>query len=337
MHAHANKTPKTKNQSGPHSSAPKRSGTSALQLADNRPATVAQRKLQEMANDSSQVKSTIQFVKPKTIKREDDYFTVAEYQSKTKNKKNKKSHITINDDDQRGGLTPVNESGKTDIYRHIQGSEVQKEDSPYTSFTPGDHKSDKVYGQYEMEVNYDKLEEENRFDNTKIEAELKRRTLKDTGHTIKDVVPHDKIDDYVKNATDAKGSKLSKGKQNKLSGRLLALANTHRDQEILVKGKIPPYAVRRIGLRMDKYNILKQELAAKYNERLIAKHFSLPKRISESTKTDEELNRSKFKYEARKQHQKDLQGGLALIPGEGVQDITPQEPWRTGVITERNL
>lgn len=332
MNTYADKTQKNKSQSMADAVSHKKSGSEpSFQFVDNRPEAIAQRKLKEMANNSPQVKQTIQLNKPRTIKREDDYFTDAEYQSKTKNKINKKSHISITDDDQRGGLNPVKESGRTDIYGHIQGSEVQKEDSPFTSFTPGDHQGEKVYGQYEMEVNYDKLEEGNRFDNTKIEAEIKEKIKEDTGVTIDNVIPHDQIDQFV-----AK-SGLSKNKKKKLSGRLLALANTHRDQEILVKGKIPPSAVRRIGLRMDKYNILKQELEAKSNERLIAKSLSLPKRMSESEKTDQELNESKTKLEARKQRAKDLKGGLTIIPGEEVKDISIPTEKRTGVLEKKNL
>lgn len=271
----------------------KNGGKQGFGFIDNRLEVTAQRKLQGMADNSSQVKQIIQLNKPRTIKREDDYFTDSEYQSKTKKKKNKKSHVAITDDEQRGSLIPVSESGDTDIYGHIQGSEVQKENSPFTSFTPGDHEGDKVYGQYEMEVNYDKLKESNRFDNSKIEAELKRKIKDDTGLEIDDVVPHNQIDEYVEK------SGLSKGKKKKLHGRLLALANTHRDQEILVKGKIPSEAVRRIGLRMDKYNLLKQELVTEIDTRKELAEFYGEGRMTTSNKTDKELALSKQACELR--------------------------------------
>lgn len=56
MSAHADKTQENKSQSGADVVSQKRDSESAFQFFDNRPEAIAQRKLKEIANDSSQVK-----------------------------------------------------------------------------------------------------------------------------------------------------------------------------------------------------------------------------------------------------------------------------------------
>jgi hypothetical protein len=61
MHTHADKTQENKNQSVANVESNKQSGAEPIfQFIDNRPEAVAQRKLQEMANDSLQAKQTAQ-------------------------------------------------------------------------------------------------------------------------------------------------------------------------------------------------------------------------------------------------------------------------------------
>lgn len=60
MNTHADKTQENKSQSFANAVSPKRSGKSTFQFVDNRPEAIAQRKLQEMANNSPQVKQAAQ-------------------------------------------------------------------------------------------------------------------------------------------------------------------------------------------------------------------------------------------------------------------------------------
>ncbi len=63
MSTHADKTQKNKTQSGSSADSQMTSSSkSTFQFVDNRPESVAQRKLQEIANNSLQVKQTAQFM-----------------------------------------------------------------------------------------------------------------------------------------------------------------------------------------------------------------------------------------------------------------------------------
>ncbi|MBD2343785.1 hypothetical protein [Anabaena subtropica] len=210
------------------------------------------------------IKAPVQLTKPKTLRREDDFLT--EHQFQKNGKTNKKSYISMEEND-RGSIIPANLTGNASIYDHIQGGIDQKAKSPFTSFSPGEHKGAKPYGKYEVEVNLDTLKKDadklgvKVHDNSQIQKHIQEDIHKRTKHKVEGVIPHKDIDSYVQ------GQKLSKNKQKPLTNRLQALANTHRDQEVLVEGKIPSQYVRRIGLRMDEYSKLKQELAQKVEGR----------------------------------------------------------------------
>lgn len=198
--------------------------------------------------------------KPQVLRREDDYFTNATF--KKNGKENKKAHLSM-EDHNRGSMIPVNKDGKTTPYGHVQGDAVQKQNSPYTSFSPGEHQGAKPYGKFEMEVNRTKLEQDIQagkvhgvevLDNAKVQDSIRQDIEKNTGVKVSSPVPHDKIDDFVKDQG------LGKKKSEKLQNRMQALANTHRDQEVLVKGEIPTEYVRRVGLNQKDYAKLSTEL-----------------------------------------------------------------------------
>ncbi|MDB9355088.1 hypothetical protein PN486_02295 [Nodularia spumigena CS-587/03] len=210
------------------------------------------------------IKAPVQLTKPKTLRREDDFLT--EHQFQKNGKTNKKSYVSMEKDD-RGSIIPANLTGNASIYDHIQGGIDQKAKSPFTSFSPGEHKGAKPYGKYEVEVNLDTLKKDadklgvKVHDNSQIQNHIQDNIQKRTGHKVERVIPVKEIENYVK----VQG--LSKTNKKPLMNRLQALANTNRDQEVLVEGKIPSQYVRRIGLRMDEYSKLKQELGQKVKDR----------------------------------------------------------------------
>jgi hypothetical protein len=70
MNTHADKTQENKSQSVANSISQKRHfSKSTFQFEDNRPETIAQRKLQEMANNSPQTKQAAQLQATKNITR----------------------------------------------------------------------------------------------------------------------------------------------------------------------------------------------------------------------------------------------------------------------------
>jgi hypothetical protein len=206
--------------------------------------------------------------KPKTLRREDNFLTDASFMKK--GKENKKSHVSL-EQENRGSLLPANKQGDATPYDHVQGNVEQKARSPYTSFTPGEHRSDKVYGKYEVEVNRSKLEADLKsgklqgvevLDNRQVQQFIKDDALARTGVRVSQPVAQDKVDEFVK----GQGG-LSKSKQKALEGRLVALANTNRDQEVLVKGEIPTEYIRRVGVHRDTYAQLKSELVDEVKRR----------------------------------------------------------------------
>ena len=142
-------------------------------------------------------------------------------------------------------MVPANPDGETTPLEHIYGSQPAKGESPYTSFLTEEGGVAKPYGAMEVELDVPRLQAdiaEGRVSDVEIltPAELEAMIRAD----IEVVAPGTDayagiaggpagIDDYVASLN------LSKRASLRLARRLLALHNTTRDGEYLIKGIIP--------------------------------------------------------------------------------------------------
>lgn len=130
--------------------------------------------------------------------------------------------------DEDGSLNPAKLDGKATIKDHIRGSEPLKSESPYTSFSsdkPGSAK--KVYGDKTIELDIKKLEAD--IKNGKVK-DVEIIDSKDVQKTMQKEVDIAK-DRYDKNPTEKNAKRLENAERD--------LENTTRDNEILIKGKVP--------------------------------------------------------------------------------------------------
>jgi hypothetical protein len=165
-----------------------------------------------------------------------------DFRSKTSDRKGAPAKSYIDDD---GDLIPVDPEGKTSPLEHIYGSQPAKGNSPYTSFLTEEGGIAKTYGSHEIELALGPLQSD--IANGKLSgvevltpSDLERMIKKD----IKAIAPAaepeegiaggpEGIDEYVASLG------LSRSNSAKLARRLLALFNTTRDREYLIRGSIP--------------------------------------------------------------------------------------------------
>jgi hypothetical protein len=143
-------------------------------------------------------------------------------------------------------MVPADPNGTCSPLEHIYGSQPAKGESPYTSFLTEEGGVAKAYGAQEVELDLPRLTAdiaEGKVPGVEVltPTELEGMIRTDIEAIAPGSDPDagiaggvDRIDDYVASLG------LSRGKSAKLSRRLLALFNTTRDGEYLIKGIIPP-------------------------------------------------------------------------------------------------
>jgi hypothetical protein len=152
--------------------------------------------------------------------------------------------------DADGSIRPADPNGSTTPLEHIYGSTPAKDTSPYTSFMTEEGGVGKSYGSHEVEVDIGRLRadiESGKVPGVEVVTpeQLQSRIRAD----IEQVSPGLNADAAIASGPAGidpylQGLGLSKGKIGKLSRRLLALFNTSRDKEWLIKGVIPPEYLR---------------------------------------------------------------------------------------------
>ena len=187
------------------------------------------------------------------IKRQDDAF-----EDELNNKGVRKSHINKD-----GDLEPANPAGvkpsngkDVSILDHVVGNKDReaKSNSPYTSFAPEDG-SGKIYGAHEYHLDYSKMQGD--IDSGKLQG-VELHDPASVQNNIRDEIDktaggHFDLPDGELSAQQRKDfvSQVQAGRQaqglpplgkkplSSLDTRVLALSNTRRDSEWLVKGTIP--------------------------------------------------------------------------------------------------
>jgi hypothetical protein len=150
-----------------------------------------------------------------------------------------KSHL------EDGAMVPANPNGKATPLQHVIGSMPAKGDSPFTSFLTEEGGVAKSYGSQEVELDLARLKTDiasGKLPNVEVVSpqELQAAIKAEIKSIAPGVDPQAAIakgpagiDDYVASQG------LSRGKSDQLARRLLALSNSERDGECLVKGIIP--------------------------------------------------------------------------------------------------
>jgi hypothetical protein len=178
------------------------------------------------------------------VLRQDNDFSSAEV---TKNgRTGRKSHL-----DENGNLTPANPDGEITPLQHIIGGIDEKNDSPFTSFMTVEDGVEKSYGSQEIQVDLERLIEDVAEDKVtgvevmrpkhiqqQIVGELHMLGLDE--HAIHEAIEQALANGDVSGAIEmVQRSSLSNKKKDKAERRIVALYNTSRDQEVLIKGVIP--------------------------------------------------------------------------------------------------
>jgi hypothetical protein len=189
---------------------------------------------------------------PPLIKREDDDFS-----DPLNSKGVGKAHLNAD-----GDLEPANPLGKNSkgqdvsILKHVIGNKDKdsKGNSPYTSFSPKEG-SAKPYGSHEYNVDYKKMQDDidtgkltgvELHDPASVQNNIRGEIDKIAGDHYD--MPTGQLDgnqrqafiDHVQAQRAAAGlPKLGKAKVGALGDAVMALSNTRRDSEWLVKGTIP--------------------------------------------------------------------------------------------------
>jgi uncharacterized Zn-binding protein involved in type VI secretion len=128
--------------------------------------------------------------------------------------------------DSEGNLNPANAEGKTTVTQHVRGSEPTKSDSPYTSFS-AEEGVGKDYGGKTVKVNQTELQKDIQSGKVKdVEIVEHEQVLKAHDESIKAAQ-----DRYDANPSDKNNERLIRAQQDK--------ANSVRDKEVLIKGKVP--------------------------------------------------------------------------------------------------
>jgi hypothetical protein len=152
-----------------------------------------------------------------------------------------KSHLTAD-----GSLVPANPAGTTSPLEHIYGMQPAKGNSPYSSFLTESGPLPKAYGAMEVELDVARLQGDvasGRVQNVEVlpPEHVQSMIREDIKGRFPAVDPDAAIargpagiESYVESLG------LSRTKSGELGRRLLALANTTRDSEWLVRGIIPP-------------------------------------------------------------------------------------------------
>ena len=155
-----------------------------------------------------------------------------------------------------GSLVPANPAGNCSALEHVYGFEPAKGNSPYSSFlTEGGGGLPKSYGKTELELDLPKLQADiaaGRLPAVEVlpPGDLRAMIIGEIESTAK--AAGVKLDVRVALANGPEGIEayvsglqgLSRGNAGRLSRRLLALFNTSRDGEYLVKGVVPPAYLR---------------------------------------------------------------------------------------------
>lgn len=145
-----------------------------------------------------------------------------------------------------GSMMPVNPNGEASPLEHIYGSMPAKGDSPYTSFMAEEGRVAKAYGAQEVELNVPKLQADIASGKlTGVEVLTPPEIESMIRADIQRVAPGVDADAAVAGGPAqieefVASQNLSRSKSVQLARRLLALYNTTRDGEYLIKGIIPP-------------------------------------------------------------------------------------------------
>ena len=163
-----------------------------------------------------------------------------------------KSHMNAD-----GELVPANPNGKTTITQHVIGGNDPKVkgSSPYTSFAPHAPNGGKTYGNHEYHLDYNKMQQD--IDSGKLK-DVELHNPASVQNSIQGEInglaggKHVTVPPgSLPNGEMTKSEKSAFAKQiaqehgitgpakNDLAQRINALSNTRRDNEWLVKGKIP--------------------------------------------------------------------------------------------------
>lgn len=164
-------------------------------------------------------------------------------------KGNPKSRLDTN-----GDLAPNDPSGSCSPLEHVYGSTPAKNSSPYTSLMTEEAGTvGKAYGPQEIEVDMPRLQADiaaGALPGVEVITPAQLQTMiRDDIQRIKPGFdPDAALADPAGFSEHVKAKGFSKNATDKLERRLLALSNTTRDEEYLVKGTIPsqyfngPYA-----------------------------------------------------------------------------------------------
>ncbi len=178
------------------------------------------------------------------VLRQDDDFSASEVEKR--GGKGKKSYI-----DDAGNLNPANPDGHSSPLQHIMGGIAEKNDSPFTSFMTVEEGVQKNYGSQEIQIDVQRL----MADITSgavagVEVILPARIQASIIAELVDLgLTEGAVNDAIARALAAgevaavvtlvESSGLGKKKTAKAERRMIALYNTTRDQELLIKGIIP--------------------------------------------------------------------------------------------------
>lgn len=156
--------------------------------------------------------------------------------------------------DANGDLAPNDPAGACTPLNHVIGSAPAKDNTPYTSLMTEEAGSvGKAYGPQEIEVDMPRLQADiasGALPGVEVitPAQLQKIIRDDIERLAPGFDPDAALADPKGLSEHVKGKSLSKSATDKVERRLIALSNTTRDQEFLVKGVIPsdyfrgPYA-----------------------------------------------------------------------------------------------
>jgi hypothetical protein len=161
--------------------------------------------------------------------------------SETNHKGQRKPHL-----DADGNLVPANPHGDATILQHVIGRSPSKDNSPYSSFMTVESGVAKAFGREEIRLDVDRLQADidaGRLPGVEI---VSPRAVQDhIAAEIRRVAPDLNIDEAMAGGTPkayreyVDGLNLSKRKSSELMDRLMAMHNTRRDGEWLIKGTVP--------------------------------------------------------------------------------------------------
>jgi hypothetical protein len=163
------------------------------------------------------------------------------FPSETNHKGQRKPHL-----DADGNLVPANPHGDATILQHVIGRSPAKDNSPYSSFMTVESGVAKAFGREEIRLDVDRLQADidaGRLPGVEI---VSPRAVQDhIAAEIHRVAPGLNIDEAMAGGTPkayreyVDSLNLSKRKTSELMDRLMAMHNTRRDGEWLIKGTVP--------------------------------------------------------------------------------------------------